>query len=167
VATFNCCDTIAYGSWGIDKPRGLIYLNCPLSLEVSTIDMEVKEEAHAGDSLIFMISNPIEKEYSRNNTRKRDIKYQIALMDKIGSPITENNFMIFENNYVKIPKPQTPFSSFSVSIFPKDNFRGRNISTKVVYTNEYKLKDPKSSVFYVNIPDLTDGFIVYLRLVKD
>src|ERR1700679_1517034 len=46
LALYVCCDTIAYGNWGIDNSRGIIYLNSLASLNASFVHMDVKEKTN-------------------------------------------------------------------------------------------------------------------------
>jgi hypothetical protein len=172
MSAFSCCDTIAYGSWSIDKERGLIELSSPQALNTSVVNIEVKEkELETSDTVSFYINNPLEKFYRSHTSRYtesvRDILYIMYIYSDDGL-ITDVSTRLFNTNYIKIPKSNLgKVLKFEIQIIPKHNFGGRNIGTRSVTTLEYEIRNGSSNFFEVNIPQLDYGYLSYLRLNKD
>jgi len=171
LALYTCCDTIAYGNWALENNRGLICLNSPEFINCSVVDMQVTEKIKKNtDTLYFYINNPIEEHYKkyRYNTKGRDIYYKISI-DARNIGLLDNVLLNeYDANIIKILKPKgTIIDKFSISIYPKSNFGGRNIATREVNTLEYHVKKVNTNVFEVNMPLLNYGYMSYLRLYKD
>lgn len=169
LALYTCCDTITYGSWGLDNSRGLIYLSSPEFINASIVNLQVTEKkTNETDTLYFYINKPIEQHYKKYQEKSRDIYYKIAIDTRNMGFLDKAMLKEYDTNVIKVLKPKGAIvDKFTISIYPKSNFGGRNIATREVTTLEYQLKETNANVFEVNIPLLDYGYISYLRLNKD
>jgi hypothetical protein len=113
------------------------------------------------NTITFVIDNPIEKHYKRYDEKYRELFYDIA--------ITTSDDFIYETsdkNSIKIEGSKKVLE-FEITVYPKYNIPIRNISAKEVYTIPYKVKNPKTNVFKINIPQLDYGYLSYKRLNND
>jgi len=165
LALYTCCDTITFGNWGIDSRNDLIYLNSSDYLSTSMVDIQVDEKkVNDTDSLYFLINNPIEKYFKKYGGKKRDVYYKIAIDTQSGL-LVKLFQQEYDTNFIKIQKPKgSIIEKFTIYIYPKSNFGGRNIGTREVTTLEYQLKDANTNSFEVNIPLLDYGYMSYIRL---
>lgn len=169
LALYTCCDTITYGLWGLDNSRDFLYLNSADLLNRSILSIQVAEKKiNETDTLYFSLNNPIEQHYKLYNTKNRDIYYRVAI-DTRNFGFLNNVFLIrYDTNLIKIPKPKGAIvDKFSIFIYPKSNFGGRNIGTFEVTTLEHQVQETSANVFEVNIPLLDYGYLSYIRLNKD
>jgi len=157
---YDCCDTISYGYWELEKPGVLkLYSDPKLFLP---IDLAVKENSIDDDSVHFVITNPIEDLYEENE--RPDILYTLF----INSGIQFNFSTYHDTNRISLNNPEdVKIGRFSINIYPKHTFRGRNIGTREAETLEYEVKNTMSNVFEVNIPELNYGYLTYKRLNDD
>lgn len=165
LALYTCCDTITKGTWV--KENNLLCLSTP-QLKSTLLDIYVDELSEMPkDTLYFYLQNPIEEYYRKMEVKNRDIYYRVSITEKNGN-LLDSWVWEFDTNEIKILKPKGIFiAKFSISIYPKANFGGRNIGTKEISTLEYKLKSYSSNLFKINIPQLTYEFMSYLRLNRD
>lgn len=157
-----CCDTISYGKWKMD-PRGLIVLNTPKKFENDFfMSMQVSEHRnYSQDSLYFIINNPIEEFYKKNNWKERNIVYKI-------SPNSSN--IRYTSNKISISKVNgLELKNFIISVLvdPEIIYRLPNISVVKIDTEFYELKNPTANVFEVYIPDVSFEFLSFKRLKDD
>jgi hypothetical protein len=165
---YKCCDTLAYGSWSIDKGCGLLILNSPEELNTSYINMDVKEKSElSSDSLYFFIYNPIENHYKEYNEKYRELFYSLLITSD--SPDFDARLAVkeFDVNPIKQPKPKSNIESFSIKVIPKHNIPVQHIGVREIYTLDYNVKNPNSNVFIIKLPQLSYNYINYLRLVGD
>lgn len=169
LALYACCDTITYGSWGLDNSGGLIYLSSPEFINASIVNLQVIEKnTNETDTLYFYVNNPIEQHYRKYQEKSRDIYYKIAIDTRNMGFLDKVLLNEFKTNVIKILRPKgAVIDKFTIYIYPKHNFGGRNISTREVSTLEYQVKETDSNVFEVNIPLLDYGYMSYVRLNKD
>ena len=106
LSLYTCCDTITYGSWGLDNSRGLLYLNSPVNLSLFTLDAQISEKKNNSDSLIFIIDNPIETSYLKHKPKMRDIYYKMAITDKNGLFTNDISSIDYDSNIIKMKKPK-------------------------------------------------------------
>ena len=166
LALYTCCDTITTGIWGIEK--GLLYLSTP-QLSSSIIDAYVTEKSTPGkDTLYFYLNNPIEDFYKTNNVKARDILYKVSI-DAVNSNYFERSLLQeYSSNLIKVYKPRDiKIDKFYILAYPNSNFGGRNIATRELRTFEYQVKNEKSNVFEINVPQFNYAYLSYIRLNKD
>lgn len=170
LALYSCCDSITYGNWSLDNTRHLLYLNTPEYLNSSFVGIHVKEKIiqNEGDTLCFVLNSPLEQYFKKYGGRNRDFYYKVTLYSSSCGLLANYSLNQFETNVIKIPKPLgTLVDKFSISVYPKGDFGGRNIGTREVTTFEYKIENNESNYFDVDIPYLSLGYLVYRRLYKD
>jgi len=168
--TFKCCDTITYGKWSIDKKHPLLVFSTPENLgnasdlyEFYYVDMNVEEKIEPSNSFItFVIDNPIEEHYKKYDEKGRELFYTVRI--DTGTDITDKKTDL---NPIKIRKTNRMISQFEIIINPKHNIPIRDISAREIYTLPYEIKNPKSNLFKISIPELTYGFLSYKRLKDD
>lgn len=157
---FDCCDTISYGYWELEKPGVLKLFSDPKLF--LPLDLLVKESKTASDSVYFIITNPIENLYEENE--RPEILY--TLFTNAGRGF--NFSMYHDSNKISFENPnKKDVKRFNISIYPKHTFRGRNIGTREAVTVEYSVKDVGSNVFEIQIPELDYGYLTYKRLNDD
>ena len=168
LSLYVCCDTVTLGEWALDKSRGLIYLSSRDYLD-AFLDIKVTESVYdLTDTIQFIIDNPIEQIYKKNKIEERDIYYKIAIHSSNKGFLSDFSTNNFNTNIITIIKPKGAIiDMFTISVYPKSNFSGRNIGTREATTIEYKIKQSKANKFEVYIPELTYGYLSYLRLNKD
>jgi hypothetical protein len=159
---YMCCDTIAYGSWKLDNKHGDLSFSTS-QLSDTYIDDSVREETNANrDSVFFYINNPIEKKMGKKHEY---IFYKIDLYS-IGSAFGEDLYeKQFNTNRIVAANPNHDhINEFSIQVYTTPDYFARNIAIDPVKTFYYKVKDRNTNSFRINIPDLTYGYITYLRL---
>ncbi len=165
---YKCCDTITYGNWILDNKHGIMELTSPDILNLSIVNLNVKESSINSDTTIFKIVSPIENHYLHYNETYRDIYYKISLNTDNATFNEKTLTKIYNNNPIKIYNPNhVQIRSFYILIYPKDDIKLRNIGTREVTTLEYKVQNPNSNEFTINIPQLNYGYFAYVRLNKD
>src|SRR5699024_7761262 len=156
-----CCDTISYGKWKMDS-RGLIILNTPQKFENDFfMSMQVSEfRKYSQDSLYFIINNPIEEFYKKNDWKERNIVYKI-------SPNSSN--IRYTSNKISIPKVNgLELKDFTISVLvdPEITYRLSNLSVVKIDSEFYELRSSTANVFEVYIPDVSFEFLS-LKMLKD
>ncbi len=160
---YDCCDTISYGYWELEKP-GVLKLFSDPKLYLP-IDLVVKESSTDDDSVHFIITNPIEDMYEEG--KRPDILYSLDI-DSDARALRYSFTNYRDTNKITLGNPQAgKVRAFSISIYPKHTFRGRNIGTREATTIEYSVKNTSSNVFEIRIPDLDNGYLTYKRLNDD
>jgi len=157
-----CCDTISYGKWKMDS-RGLIILNTPQKFENDFfMSMQVSEfRKYSQDSLYFIINNPIEEFYKKNDWKERNIVYKI-------SPNSSN--IRYTSNKISIPKVNgLELKDFTISVLvdPEITYRLSNLSVVKIDSEFYELRSSTANVFEVYIPDVSFEFLSLKRLKDD
>jgi hypothetical protein len=186
---YLCCDTIAYGIWGFDQKHNTITFDTP-DYSYNVISSNIKEEIDSTkqDSIVFMIMNPIEK---RMYKKHEDIKYNVSLftsnpydlsiLSSVGSDISKVKALKFKSNLgdsvsdivyntnriVIGNSNHSQVMSFWINISVDSWYAGRNIGLNKMRTDQYKVLNQKSNIFKIDMPDLTYGFITYLRFDGD
>ena len=88
--------------------------------------------------------------------------------DDISHELDMEAFKYFDTNkFALANKDRSKLRSFSVATVPKGSYNGRSLGIRRIYTPMYKIKNEKSNVFNIDIPELTYEFITYLRLRND
>jgi hypothetical protein len=160
---YDCCDTITYGYWEFDKPNLLKLFSDP-KLDLP-LELEVNESTSSTDSIYFVINDLIEEAYK--NDKRPDILY--GLWIDSDSRLLSHSFVRKHNtNRITFDNSEGGrIRKFSVTIYPKESFRGRNIGTREATTVEYTVANTTSNVFEIRIPELDKGYLTYLRLNGD
>lgn len=158
-----CCDTLTYGDVSLDR-GGFLLLKSDPSLNPIFVSMNVIERKNdATDSIEFIIHNPIEEIFRKNNSQGGDLIYSFDV-----DPYFKENMQSFEGNRVRFYNPQkTSIYNFSILIQPKCSIDVKNLVVREMYTDTYTVKTKGANVFEINIPKLSYGFISYLRLEGD
>jgi len=168
LSTTDCCDTISYGGWEIDK-YGLIKLTTPEELNNYYLDIEVSENrAYSRDSLYFIVENPIEDYYKKTNRKEKYIQYKID----IGSNITSFDQSIhnkrYSTNVFSIAKVDNlNIYSFEITVIVDPEIRLKYLNTMLVNTLSYDVQSKESNVFRIKIPDLSFNYLSCKRLNGD
>lgn len=165
LALYTCCDTITTGFW--TKEKDLVCLSTP-QIKSSVLPIEVKEVSNfEKDTLYFYLNNPIEVYYKKYEVKERDIFYRVSITDNNGR-LQSTWIQEFNSNFIKIVMPKNlVINNFSIGIYPKAKFGGRNIGTQEVSTFVYHVKKQESNFFEINIPGLSYEFMTYIRLNRD
>lgn len=161
-----CCDTLAIGEFEIDN-KGFLIVDSPGWLNDVFVDIVVNEKIIAGkDSVTFFISNPIETDLRKFNSEKSDLEYSLLVQPKSGSLdyFKENNKAFDENEIIYYNPRQLPIADFTIMIRPKSSIYIRDIQTWELHSLEYKVKNPGSNSFEIDIPKLSYGYLSYKRL---
>lgn len=164
---YDCCDTIAVGSWEIED-RGLLSVSSPEESSTFFMNMDVvEEEASSKDTIYFSINNDIEEHY-RATGNKRDVSYQLAITSNKSTFDSNIALKRYDSNTIAIPIVEgLKISQFELIIYIDCGIPLKNLETREVYTLPYDLRNPKANVFKVNIPQLDYGYLSYRRLNKD
>lgn len=165
---FACCDTLAFGFWEIDSQRGILSLSTPEFLNESIVHINViEDEKHSKDSLYFVIDNPIERHFEKYNQIHTEISYQLMLGSDNFDLDSKLSSKRFNTNFIVIPSHGRLVNKISINIYPKTDFRGREINTREIYSINYEVNNENTNVFRISIPQLTYGYISYKRLHSD
>lgn len=163
---FKCCDTLAYGSWKIEK-EGFLRLSSPEELNTYFIYMEVTEELSNVDSLYFYFDNPIEGHYKKFGEKRRELFYSISAETNN----TELMVVLSKNidiNPIVVPNPKkSKISKFYIEIIPKSDLPVRELNTLYASTLEYEIQNENSNVFRIQLPQLSYQYLAYKRLNED
>ncbi|QMU63059.1 MAG: hypothetical protein GKR88_01415 [Flavobacteriaceae bacterium] len=173
---YNCCDTLAYGKWEIDKKLPLLILSTPEELgDASNIydsyylNMDVIEELKPqSDSITIIINNPIENFYKQQSKRVGEIEYTVSISSNdinfdssmLGKRYNSNLIVLSRKENVNIDK-------LEIEILVKSDISIKKLEARYVYTLPYDVKNGKSNVFKIDIPELSYGFLSYKRLDDD
>ncbi|MEQ8575669.1 MAG: hypothetical protein RIB63_16495, partial [Fulvivirga sp.] len=131
------------------------------------LPINVIEDKFDSDSLILILSNPIEQHHSKFNEESRFLKYRIYLETTNYTFSHKLKLRTFETNVIRLKLPkETTVESIRIFIEPINN-RGRPINTIGIETFEYQVLDQNSNKFIINIPELTFEFISVKRLDDD
>lgn len=170
---FICCDSITYGSWKIDNVHGILSLSTPQLPQYFVSEKVHEESGLSKDSLYFFITNPIERSmgekhenilyniffqsYTPSELHNSGLRTHLSLDDSVANiKYNTNRIVIANKNHAKI-------TSFTIIIMPTADYSGRN-ALRLILTKQQIVNDGNSNVFKINMPDLTYGFITYLRL---
>jgi len=165
---YDCCDTIAVGSWAIED-RGLLSVSSPEETSTFFMNMDVVEEQQLSskDSIYFIINNPIEHSYEATGN-KRDISYQLAITSNKSSFDSNVALKRYDSNTIAIPMVEgLKISQFELVVYIDCGIPLKNIETREVYTLPYDVQNPKVNMFKVDIPQLNYGYLSYRRLNND
>lgn len=164
-----CCDTLSYGTWKMDS-RGFAVLETPIDFDLYIMKpIEVVERKDfSPDSLYFIIKNPIEEFYVRNNWKSGDLGYRVFLFSQGGFyNVPEKDQIIFTNKIVASKKPEVKGFEITTLINPELKFNLSHMATSLIVTEPYQLKDPTANVFEIYIPDVNFEFVSLKRLKSD
>lgn len=164
-----CCDSLTYGEVSLDR-GGYLLLKSDRSLNPIFIGMNVTERKNPGsDSVEFIIHNPIEEKFRKYNSEGSDLIYTLSV-DPIGvrSEYFKENMRPFQGNRIRFYNPKKAgISSFSITIQPQCSVYVKNLVVREMNTGAYTVKDNGANVFEISMPQLSYGFISYLRLDGD
>jgi len=168
IELYKCCDTITYGNWKIDNSN-FLSISTPKELSTFYLNFEVDEKKDfSKDSLYFLIENPIEKFNKKNNSKNRDISYQLIISSnksKFDNTIVKK---LFSTNYITIPIDENlSIESIELVVHIDCKASIRNVETKEIYTLPYEVYNSKTNIFKISIPKLNYGYISYKRLNND
>ncbi|MCH2491119.1 MAG: hypothetical protein MK211_13330 [Flavobacteriales bacterium] len=162
IELYKCCDTISYGKWKVDD--GFIELSSPDQLSTFYLSMYVEEDVKPlGNSVEFIIENPIESYYDNHNETYREIYYLINATEINGGSLNQKTDLTNEISF----EVSKGISSFEITIQPKYDIAIRNVARREVFTIPYTVKNPKANSFKISIPDLNYAFLTYQRFNKD
>jgi len=164
-----CCDTLTYGGISLDR-SGFLLLKSDPSLNPIFIGMYVTERKNPGsDSIEFIIHNPIEEQYRKYNSGGGDLTYTLSVSPTSqGSDYFKDNMRPFQDSHIRFYNPQKAgVSSFTITIQPQCSVYVKNLVVREMSTDTYTAKDNSTNVFEISIPQLSYGFISYLRLDGD
>lgn len=170
---YNCSDTLAFGYWEKDETTPFIMLYTNPIQHASLINMSVVESKENADSVVFIISNPIEDDFIKNNEdneKARQIYYTLVIETGDNQYDVEVNFRNYHTNTITFGLPRTKkVTSFEISINPSKCVLGwrDNMPPHPVTTLQYEVRDESSNVFRVDIPELTYCYLSTLRLNGD
>ena len=153
-----CCDTITYGSWGID--HGFLKLNSPDELTSYFVFMDVEEKVKEDEFIYFYFENPIER------VNYGELYYSIYVTGK-GVNYQDIVSKEFNKYPIKISKPKYNIEKFEITIAPKCDIYTRHLREREFYTLEYEVKNANSNVFKINLPQLSYNFISHKSLKGD
>ncbi len=160
----NCCDTLTYGKWELDNRHGVLSFSTP---EISSwVWAKVEEEVLANrDSLIFYITNPIERKTSKF---RRNITYIVSLYGA-GLELTEaTDKKEYDTNRIAIFNPKhNRISDFAIYILAKPEYEYRDDAVSPLKTSFLPVKDRNANYFKIEMPDLTYGYLTYSRHKND
>lgn len=175
---YDCCDTLSYGKWKMDE-RGFLTLSShenlgafKISNSVPSIifEMYVSETVDfSKDSLYFLINNPIEKFYKKNNRITRDIKYSLVIHSNNNDLNDSVLYKKYSTNEIVIAKSKNlKLSTFDLTVFIDCEIDVKNLTTRKIKIYPYhEVKNPKANVFKIDIPELSFGFLSYKRMNGD
>ncbi|MFD0862224.1 hypothetical protein ACFQ1M_08380 [Sungkyunkwania multivorans] len=168
--SYDCCDTIAYGNWKINK-EGYIELTTPEEISTSYLNVDVieKEVKKSKDSLYVFIDNPIEK-FSKNDNRKTSkLLYQLAISSNNNNFDNAIALRKFDKNKIAIAKKDNDLkiNSIEVIVYVQSDISLSNLELREVYTMPYKVNNANTNSFNINIPKLNYGYLSYKRLEND
>lgn len=166
---YDCCDTITYGNWKINK-EGYIELTTPKEISTSYLNVNVIEkEVKSSDSLYIFIDNPIEK-FSKNDNRKTSkLLYQLAISSNNNNFDNRIALKKFDKNQIAIAKEDNDLkiNSIEIIVYVQSDISLSNLELREVYTMPYKVNNANSNFFNINIPNLNYGYLSYKRLEND
>ena len=164
---YDCCDTIAIGSWKIDD-RGLLSISSPEETSTFFTNMDVVEEQSSyKDTIYFTIDNPIERHYETTGN-KRDISYQLAITSNKSSFDNKIALKKYDSNIIAIPVVEgLKISQFELVVYVDCGIPLKNIETREVYTLPYDVQNSRVNMFKVDIPQLDYAYLSYRRLNND
>ena len=152
-------DTLSYGYW--ECKDNYIVINTPKSIESNKMEMSIKEEYLSGkDSLLIIISNPYETYYLKHKGN-RLFRYLIYIDD------FDMNFregVLTEGNTARVYAPKNyRINGIALWIIPDSYRYPGNLEFNFLKTEYVRLKNPKSNILKIEIPDFTLEYIGYER----
>ncbi|HWR32681.1 MAG TPA: hypothetical protein VN451_04120, partial [Chitinophagaceae bacterium] len=160
-------DTISYGIWTVDK--NVILLSTPHLSTDRELELDVNERSSVPtDTIYIYINSPAEMEYQLINKTEKKITYRIRIETGDGSSYYQRRRPSnIDSNVIKFYKPRgINLKAFSIEIFPNGENEWQQHSL-IFWTKQYKVLNPLSNVFNVDIPGLTWKFLSYRRLTRD
>jgi hypothetical protein len=164
-----CCDTISYGHWKRYDP-GYIILNSPDELKTFFVNCHITEKTdRSPDTIYFYIKDPIQEENEKNHNRSNELSYQLNVSAVGGfSGSFKENRETFDTSEIKYSNPdKLSIDNFSVSASANCSMYVKNIAVRTIFTLPYKVKDPTSNVFEIQMPQVTYNFFSSRRLNDD
>jgi len=85
-----------------------------------------------------------------------------------GDDFFKESYQSFEESPTRFYNPKkVGIDGFSLTITPKCSIPVKNLVVRELATETYKVKDATANVFVITLPQLSYGFISYLRLEGD
>jgi hypothetical protein len=164
-----CCDTLTYGEVSLDR-GGYLLLKSDRSLNPIFVGMTVAERTNPGsDSVEFIIRNPIESQYHKYNSEGGDLIYTLAVeaAGQASGYFKENQRPVRSNRIRFFNPKKAGITSISLTIQPQGSIFVKNLVVREMNTDTYMVRDKGANVFEITLPQLSYGFISYLRLDGD
>lgn len=156
-------DTLSYGNWKIKD--GFVVINSSEKISDYQLPIVVEESNNPSDSLNFLINNPYEINFHKNNNRFRYFNYYLSLDT---SNEEYNDLIKIDTNQLIIKiKENVQIFSFYILIVPDVINFPSNIAFNYLTTKIYMLNHFKSNHFKINIPDFTLDYIGYVRYKEE
>jgi hypothetical protein len=167
---FDCCDTITYGNWKMNKD-GYIELSTPEEISTSYLNIDVveKENKKSKDTLYFFIDNPIEK-FCKNDGRKNSkLLYQLAIFSNNNNFDNAIALKRFDKNQIaiSITDDDLKINTIEITIYVESDISLKNLELREVYTMPYKIQNSNFNSFDITIPKLNYGYLSHKRLKND
>jgi|GEM_PF-2751787 len=164
--TDRTIDTIAFGDWRCKN--GVIELTSPDSVTHPLFYLEVDEFTKDNDTIYIYIDNKLEREFKKDSSNRRGIKYKITIYSNNNSFDEDSYFKEYNTNIIKLPKPdRIVIEKLEVSVVPVTYGYSKNIELGEITSLEYYVADSNKNIFYITIPSLSSLFFKMLRLNSD
>lgn len=162
--TQDCCDTISYGYW--QKEYGnFISLTSPEKFRSSYVDILVEEKIDSSvNDIKFIIKNGMEDYYDNARSSERYRKYELRINSDYFSKLSE---ITYDSNIISIDKENLLVNEFEINILIDKKISLNNLGIEYIHAIPYKVKNNKSNLFIIKIPDLHLSFLSHRRLNQD
>jgi len=155
MSPYPCPDTIAFGTWELDKKIDFVRLQSPDHLVNNTLFVEVTEQVIPDvDSVIFEIHNELEEHLENNvfnenkNVNNREVEYTLTATNLL-------HYEDLESNKITVAREGKVIGKIDLLVVLTDNFDGWYRDVELYLTMPYEVENPKANHFTINIPDLT------------
>ena len=157
MSPYPCPDTIAFGTWELNKKLSFLKLQSPKHLVNHALFVEVTEKVIPDvNTVTFEIYNDLEEHLENNvfnenkNVNNREVEYMLSAGDLLSMQYldTINSITVERESYTKLDK-------IDLVVTLTDNFYGWYRDNQMYLTVPYEIENPQANHFTINIPDLT------------
>jgi hypothetical protein len=163
-------DTIAYGHWALESKGWIVVSSPPSHLKPLKISVEETSNQNA-DTVYIKINSPLQ-DLLEHSFAPTIATYAVSVL--VMNAFLEQINPSSTSNVIKLYNPKKlPVQSISLVIYPEphyfDNliFGNYNEGFKAGITEIYGMKTNASNQFVINIPDLTEGYLICRKLNRD